>query len=160
NVKFVLADGVLYAHMSEIAPATYKKGHRHMAGVHVMTLSGNGYSLLWDEGATDFTRVDWKYGVVFPPVQNQFHQHFVTSPEPSRYVATGFGSFRYPVTEENRLITVGNKGEKQASARSVKEGGNQIEYEDQDPRIHEIWLEEMRKHGVTPRFSVPGKLTV
>jgi hypothetical protein len=37
----------------------------------------------------------------------------------------------------------------------VKEGGDQIEYEDQDPRIHAIWLDEMRKHGITPRMKDP-----
>ena len=26
---------------------------------------------------------------------------------------------------------------------SIKEGGAQIEYEDQDPRIHQIWLDEI-----------------
>jgi hypothetical protein len=30
---------------------------------------------------------------------------------------------------------------------TVKEGGCQIEYEDQDPRIHGIFLEELAKHG-------------
>jgi hypothetical protein len=30
----------------------------------------------------------------------------------------------------------------------VKEGGCQIEYEHQDPRIHRIYLEELRKYGV------------
>jgi len=30
----------------------------------------------------------------------------------------------------------------------VKDGGCQIEYEHQDPRIHRIYLEELRKHGV------------
>lgn len=158
NVRFVMADGVLHAHMSEIAPATYKKAHRHTQGIHVMTLSGGGYSLLWNDGDTDFARVDWRYGVVFPPCEMQFHQHFVTSNEPSRYVATGFGSFRYPITERHRLTTVGDPDKKPLSSRSLKEGGNQIEYEDQDPRIHALWLEEMRKSGVTPKFSAPGKL--
>ena len=37
----------MHAHISEIAPATYKKAHRHMAGTHVLTLTGDGYSLLW-----------------------------------------------------------------------------------------------------------------
>ena len=36
---------------------------------------------------------------------------------------------------------------------SLKEGGDQIEYEDQDKRIHPIWLGEMRKNGVTPRME-------
>ena len=159
NIKFVLADGLMYAHMSEIAPATYKKGHRHMEGVHVLTLTGGGYSLLWWEGETDFTRVDWKYGTVFPPLENQFHQHFVTSQEPSRYVATAIGSLRYPWTKRQRDFNfAGKDGKKHGSTRSIKDGGGQIEYEDQDPRIHQIWLEEMRKAGVTPRFEGPGNL--
>jgi hypothetical protein len=31
---------------------------------------------------------------------------------------------------------------------SVKDGGCQIEYEHQDPRIHAIYLEELGRHGV------------
>ncbi len=161
NIKFILADGLMYAHMSEIAPATYKKGHRHMQGVHVLTLTGDGYSLLWYEGQTDFERIDWKYGTVFPPLENQFHQHFVTSREPSRYIATTIGSLRYPWTEQQRRFNFAEKGQKKhGSTRSIKDGGGQIEYEDQDPRIHQIWLEEMRKNGVTPMFDAPGKLRV
>jgi hypothetical protein len=156
NIKFVMADGVMYAHMSEIAPATYKKAHRHGSGFHVMTLSGGGYSLLWYEGERDFTRVDWEYGVVFPPIDDQIHQHFVTSREPSRYLATGLGSLRYPYTERHRKFNFPEGGKRQQSSRSMKDGGHQIEYEDQDPRIHELWLDEMRKNGVAPRFSAPG----
>jgi quercetin dioxygenase-like cupin family protein len=155
NIMFVLADGAMHAHISEIAPASYKKAHRHNAGTHVMTLSGEGYSLLWDDGEKDFTRVDWTYGTVFPPAEMQFHQHFVTSNNPSRYVATGLGGIRYPLTEEKRQMQTAPPGEKQKVSRSVKEGGHQIEYEDQDPRIHALWLEEMRKHGITPQLELP-----
>ena len=101
NIMFVLADGIMHAHISEIAPATYKKAHRHGAGTHVLTLTGDGYSLLWNDGERDFERVDWTYGVVFPPCEGQFHQHFVTSNHASRYVATGLGNLRYPLTERN-----------------------------------------------------------
>ena len=31
---------------------------------------------------------------------------------------------------------------------NVQDGGCQIEYEDQDPRIHRIYLNELAKHGV------------
>jgi hypothetical protein len=157
NINFVLADGVMHAHISEIAPATYKKAHRHTSGRHVMTITGTGYSLLWFPGDPDFTRVDWKYGTVFPPMNQQFHQHFVTSNEPSRYCATGLGGIRYPLTEENFASAIGTPGKRQGSTTSVKEGGNQIEYEDQDPRIHQIWLEEMRKNGVTPKLEFPKR---
>ena len=155
NIMFVLADGVMHAHISEIAPATYKKAHRHAAGTHVMTLSGEGYSLLWDADSSDFTRVDWTFGTVFPPCDNQFHQHFVTSNNASRYVATGFGGIRYPITERSRQMSQGEKpGMKQKVSRSVKEGGDQIEFEHQDPRIHRIWLDEMKKRGITPKLAV------
>lgn len=152
QINFILADGVMHAHMSEIAPATYKKAHRHDAGFHVLMVSGTGYSLLWSEGDGDFTRIDWRHGVVFPPTENQFHQHFVTSNEAARYVATGLGSVRYPLTKRQRANSIGLPGEKQIHARSLKDGGNQIEYEDQDPRIHKLWLEEMQKHKITPKL--------
>lgn len=32
----------------------------------------------------------------------------------------------------------------------VKEGGNQIEYEDQEPEIHKLFAEECAKNGVRP----------
>jgi mannose-6-phosphate isomerase-like protein (cupin superfamily) len=150
NIIFSLGDGIMHAHISEIAPATYKKAHRHAAGTHVLTLTGDGYSLLWDEGGKDFERVDWSYGVVFPPLELQFHQHFVTSNYPSRYVAAGMSSIRYPLKEQyNRTGT--------KNFVSVKEGGDQIEYEDQDPRIHALWLAEMRNHGITPLLEIPTR---
>ncbi len=151
NIKFVLADGVLSAHMSEMPVGTYKKGHRHGAGTHVICVTGHGYSLTWYYGETDFQRVDWKHGVVFPPCLNQFHQHFNTSHEPARYLATGLGNVRYPFTAQKRRNMIGDKGDKrQRSSLSLKEGGNQVEYEEQDKRIHALWLEEMKRANVTP----------
>ena len=36
---------------------------------------------------------------------------------------------------------------------SVKDGGRQIEYEDQDPRIHQLYVEELRRRGIEPRMD-------
>ena len=91
NIKFVLADGIMSGHMSEMPVGTYKKGHRHGAGTHVICVTGHGYSLLWYEGETEFERIDWHHGVVFPPCDGQLHQHFNTSQEPARYLAMGIG---------------------------------------------------------------------
>jgi hypothetical protein len=44
-------------------------------------------------------------------------------------------------------------GEKGAVSTSIKEGGDQIEYQDQDPRIHKTWLDELKKNGATPRME-------
>jgi quercetin dioxygenase-like cupin family protein len=152
-LQFVLADSNMHVHCSEIQAGTYKKAHRHGAGRHVFTVTGTGYSLLWFEGQRDFQRVDWKPGVVFPPIDHQFHQHFVTSAQPSRYMAAGVSNARYPLTEAYAKVGAGADGAPGTVAKSLKEGGGQIEYEDQDPRIHALWLEEMAKHGVTPQFD-------
>jgi hypothetical protein len=44
-------------------------------------------------------------------------------------------------------------GEKVAFSTSTKEGGDQIEYEDQDPRIHPIYLEELARLGLTAKMD-------
>lgn len=154
NIMFVLADSSMHAHISEMPVGTYKKGHRHGPGFHVMCTTGQGYSLLWFAGDKEFLRIDWKHGVVFPPADQQFHQHFNTSKEPARYLATGVGGLRYPLTTAKRRSLMGLKeGGQGAVSTSIKEGGDQVEYEDQDPRIHRIWLEEMKKNGVTPKMD-------
>ncbi|HEY3919569.1 MAG TPA: hypothetical protein VGL83_17405 [Stellaceae bacterium] len=148
NIKLVLADSSMHAHISEIPPGTYKKAHRHSAGTHVTCLTEGGYSLAWFDGDKDFRRIDWKHGVVFPPAEQQLHQHFNTGNRAARYLATGVGGIRYPMTAASRR-TGGDPGSEKlgATARSVRDGGDQIEYEDQDPRIHPLWLAEMKKHG-------------
>jgi quercetin dioxygenase-like cupin family protein len=142
NMKFILADNTLHTHSSEMPVGTYKKGHRHPADFHVFCVHGTGYTLLWYDFDEKVERIDWEHGVVFPPPDGMFHQHFNTSPTPARYLAIGLGSMRYPFTEAKLKHWMG------AVDTSLEEGGNQIEYEQQDPRIHQIFLEELAKNGV------------
>ena len=146
NMKFILADGTMHAHSSEMPVGTYKKGHRHGADFHVFAVTGHGYSLLWYEGDEDFERVDWRHGVVFAPPDMMFHQHYNTSPNPARYLAVALGSLRYPFTTEKRKVFAGVDV-------NVRDGGCQIEYGDQDPRIHEIYLSELGKYGVESKMG-------
>jgi quercetin dioxygenase-like cupin family protein len=148
NMQFILADGILGAHASEMPVGTYKKGHRHGPGLHIFIVHGTGYSLLWYEGDKDFRRVDWRHGMVFAPPDQMFHQHFDTSAQPARYVAIGLGSKRYPTVKRRREGSENNR-----SDVSIKEGGRQIEYEDQDPRIHRIWLEEIARTEVDSKMG-------
>ncbi len=142
NIMFVLADGTMHAHMSEMPVGTYKKGHRHGADFHVFAVTGEGYSLYWYEGEPELRRFDWKHGCVFAPADRLFHQHFNASAEPARYLAVAFGGLRYPTLADKRATFMGMDV-------SVKEGGRQIEYEDEDPRIRRIYEDELRTRGLT-----------
>jgi oxalate decarboxylase/phosphoglucose isomerase-like protein (cupin superfamily) len=136
NVMLEVANSSMCGHVSEFPVGTYKKAHRHGPGANVIVLKGSGYTLLWAEGEA-FRRVDWAPGSVVVPPERWFHQHFNTGPEPARYLAMRWGSQRYR--------TVG--GEYQVD-RSVSAGGDQIEYEDEDPAVRELFEAELARHGV------------
>ncbi|MFI5267180.1 MAG: hypothetical protein ACHQ7M_07370, partial [Chloroflexota bacterium] len=135
----------------EMPVGTYKKGHRHGADFHVFTVCGEGYSLYWYEGEKELKRFDWKHGCVFAPTDMLFHQHFNASGEPARYLAVAFGGLRYPFTEDKKKTFLGMDVD-------VKAGGRQMEYEDQDPRIHQMFIDELAKHGIKAnmdQFKIP-----
>ena len=125
---------------------TYKKAHRHDAGAHIFCVTGKGYSLLWLDGQDPIatTRVDWWPGVLFaPPDGPTNHQHFNIAPSPSRYLVFGFGGRRYPVFQNRKNAYL-------KADVSQKNGGIQVEYEDEDPRILEYFEKECAKNEVTP----------
>lgn len=132
NIEFEIANNSAAAHISEFPVGTYKKAHQHGPGAHVILLNGVGYSLMWPEGHP-WVKVDWHEGSLFVPPDQWFHQHFNTGPTPARYLALRRGG---------RL-----GGQHRDRATSVKEGGAQIEYEDEDPEIRKLFKAELAKHG-------------
>jgi hypothetical protein len=84
---------------------------------------------------------------MYTPPFWMFHQHFNTCSKPARYLACSLGSRRYP------FIALRRKSSEGGGAVSVQQGGRQIEYEDQDPRIHRKWLEAICKSGVTSEMG-------
>ncbi|WP_345250815.1 cupin domain-containing protein [Pigmentiphaga soli] len=153
NIMLMMADSVMHVHSSEMPVGTYKKAHRHDPGAHVMCVTGKGYSLGWFKDESDLIRVDWTHGVVFAPMNNMFHQHFNAGPMPARYLATIFGSLRYPFLTNKRELN------QSGVDTSVKEGGNQIEYEDQFPLIAQMYEESARENGFEvkmSKFDIPG----
>ena len=139
NIHFELGNSTLIAHVSEFPVGTYKKAHRHGSGANVIIISGTGYTLHWNE-AGDQERIDWQPGTTFVPEENAWHQHFNTGHESARYLAIRWGAGKY------RFFRPVDNG----STRDVNEGGNQIEYRDEDPGIYATYREECAKHGVTP----------
>jgi mannose-6-phosphate isomerase-like protein (cupin superfamily) len=144
NVTFEIADNALVCHISEFPVGMYKKGHRHGPGAHVFIVAGEGYSVMWPAGG-EKVRYDWHAGSLIVPPDRYFHQHFNVGGTPARYFAIRWGGVKHPMhglNWEQRKVDV-----------SLKAGGDQIEYEDQDPEIHRGFEEELRKRGVQSRMA-------
>jgi mannose-6-phosphate isomerase-like protein (cupin superfamily) len=140
NVHLRLAGNRMGAHISKFPSGTYKKAHRHSAGAHVVVLSGRGYSLMWPEGSEP-QRFDWRRGSLIIPPEQWFHQHFNIGAEPATYLA-----LRYEGSRDH-----GDRG-LPLSSISVKEGGGQIEYEDEDPKVAQMYRDECEKAGIAYRM--------
>jgi hypothetical protein len=137
-----MADNTMACHLSEFAVGTYKKGHRHGPGAHVIILAGEGYSLLWEEGK-ERQRVDWRPGSMFSPPEWWYHQHFNTGAAPARYLALRRGgSPEHPL----RLGMTGGRGNNEEA------GAEQIEYENEDPAIREMYVRELAARGLELRM--------
>ncbi|MDA0798767.1 MAG: cupin domain-containing protein [Chloroflexi bacterium] len=137
NASLEMAGNVTKSHISEFPVGTYKKAHRHTTGPHLLIMGGVGFSLLWNEGHEDeMIHADWKKGgMVIIPNDGIFHQHFNTGTEPARYLALRAGNGSPPPWGGSDV--------------SVKDGGAQIEYEDEHREVHELFEAELAKHGVT-----------
>jgi hypothetical protein len=139
GVKFNLANQSMGSHVSEFPVGTYKKTHRHGPGAHVIMLDGSGFSTMWPEGGEPM-RFDWNPGTVIVPPDMWFHQHFNTGGQPARYLAMHRANWRFKPAFKGA-------GDVVTSAKSVKEGGHQIEYEDEDPAVHRLFHAELKKNG-------------
>lgn len=138
SIFFECSENSIAAHMSQFPVGTYKKAHRHGPGAHVIILNGEGYTLMWQEGQP-IQRYNWTQGSLIVPPETWFHQHFNVGQEPATYLALhARQSIKY------------KSGKKMPGYdKNVKEGGDQIEYEDEDPVIPNMFAEELEKRGIS-----------
>lgn len=137
-VTFQLGDGSLIAHISQFPSGQYKKAHRHGPGANIVILGGQGYSLLWEHDGDDPQRVDWRPNSIFVPPDMWWHQHFNSGTDPARYLALRWGSRKHKINYRYEGTLVDRR-----------DGGNQIEYDEQAPYIDELFTAECARHGVT-----------
>jgi oxalate decarboxylase/phosphoglucose isomerase-like protein (cupin superfamily) len=134
HIRFNMARGSLASHISQFPVGTYKKGHRHGPGAHVIVLSGEGYSLMWPEGGEP-KRYDWEPGTLIVPPNLWFHQHFNTGPTPARYLALKYASPR-------------NAQGVPMSWISSRVGGYQIDYADESKAVRDMFAAGLARHGL------------
>jgi mannose-6-phosphate isomerase-like protein (cupin superfamily) len=146
NIQFVMGESTMRTHISAVGVGDYKKAHIHGEGVHIIQLGDAGYSLYWLEGEAP-RRVDWKFGMLHAPADQEWHQHFNVGDEPGRYMPVSDGNFRYPFTKAN-VRNVLHRYEVKSRI--------QIEYEDEDPMIRRLFEEERaRWRAAHPAAQAP-----
>ena len=141
HIRFNMAKGSMNSHISQFPTATYKKGHRHGPGAHVIVLSGEGYSMMWPEGEEP-KRYDWGPGSLIVPPNMWFHQHFNTGADPARYLA-----FKHEV------VSVRNAQGVPKAWISQRIGGDQIDYADESPIVRTTFAEALKANGMTPAMD-------
>jgi oxalate decarboxylase/phosphoglucose isomerase-like protein (cupin superfamily) len=141
HIRFNMAKGSMNSHISQFPIGTYKKGHRHGPGAHVIILSGEGYSLMWPEGEEP-KRYDWEVGTMIVPPNMWFHQHFNTGTTPARYLA-----FKHEV------VSIRNAQGVPKAWISMRIGGDQIDYADEQPVVRTMFEKELAKHSLKPRMD-------
>lgn len=141
QIRFDLAKGSMTSHISQFPVGTYKKAHYHGPGAHVIILSGEGYSLMWPEGA-QMKRYDWQEGSMIIPPDRWWHQHFNTGNTPARYLALK------PFGLSQRTKNGVSKG-----WISRRIGGNQIDYADESSAVRGTFEEALRRSGADNRME-------
>jgi oxalate decarboxylase/phosphoglucose isomerase-like protein (cupin superfamily) len=141
HIRFMMAKGSMNSHISQFPVATYKKGHRHGPGAHVIIMSGEGFSLMWPEGEEP-KRYDWKPGALIVPPNMWFHQHFNTGDTPARYLA-----FKHEV------VSVRNAQGVPKAWISRRIGGDQIDYVDEAPIVRETFAKALAERGLVPAMD-------
>ncbi|MCZ6624124.1 MAG: cupin domain-containing protein [Deltaproteobacteria bacterium] len=148
NVMFEMADAQLACHISQFPIGTYKKAHVHSRGLdkgggaNLLILEGEGYTLVWRPEDKERRRLDWKKNSLVVAPSSWFHQHFNTGPTPARYLALRGGTGDRYWNGMERIADV-----------NEKEGGCQIEYENEDPEIHQFFEQQLGRHGTTCRMK-------
>ena len=141
HIRFAMAKGSMNSHISQFPTATYKKGHRHGPGAHVIMLSGTGYSLMWPEGEEP-RRYEWQAGSLIVPPNMWYHQHFNTGGEPARYLA-----FKHEV------VSIRNAQGVPKAWISQRIGGDQIDYADESQVVRDLFAKALAESGQEPAMA-------
>src|SRR6202008_3969961 len=141
HIRFNMAKGSMNSHISQFPIGTYKKGHAHGPGAHVIVLSGEGFSMMWPEGEEP-QRFDWEIGTCIVPPNMWFHQHFNTGNTPSRYLAF-----------KHEGVAIRNAQGVPKAWISKRAGGDQVDYRAGNPETRKQFPQELAKRGLKPQMD-------
>jgi len=147
--------------IAQYASGRYSRCHAHESGPVLLCVGGKGYTITWpaEAGTTPWAngkgdlvlRQDYKHGGIVsaaPGDAGWFHGHFGASKEALRVIAF-LGGFPRRV-----------KGVPGVDWRGlnldIKEGGNTIEYRDEDPYIRKMFEAQLAQEGAA--FNMPEEV--
>lgn len=108
----------------------------------MIILGGEGYSLIWPDGAP-LKKYEWHEGSMVVPPENWWHQHFNAGVKPARYLALrAFGSKKYQGVRP-----------RYQGAVDRKKGGAQIEYGDEEPLVRQWFEEALAQRGLQSQMA-------
>lgn len=158
---FDMAENSFAGHLTEWAVGKYHKAHHHQGGAILLIMRSTGYSTMWPQevGVRPYMNgfgkeveyLEWGPYSVFSPPTKWFHQHFNTGHETARQLAfRPGGSARNPTgfRRSGSRVVDGVAG----VYISYRKGGTLIEYEDEDPRIMEEFLQKLEKEGIESKM--------
>lgn len=157
HFSWTLSGNTFHGFLAEYPPGRYSKAHYHASGAVVVCVRGKGYSITWP---TEIGIRPWEAGKghlvkrqdyvagglvsAAPGGDNWYHAHFGTAKESFRVLAF-LGGYPRPV--------YGAPGDETTWNLDQAQGGNSIEYRDEDPRIRKDFIEALRKEGA--EFRMP-----
>jgi hypothetical protein len=156
-----MANNRFYMWIGQHETGRYAKAHKHGSAAVLICLKGKGYTYTWpsDLGTHPFSdgksdqvfRVDYEpVGMVSaaPMSGDWFHQHFGIGTSPLRMTAW-FG----PNNARGRRPGRPGEKEKDVGAIDIRDGGNAIPYDQEDPFIRREFEETQRREGAVSRME-------
>jgi mannose-6-phosphate isomerase-like protein (cupin superfamily) len=161
RIEPAMAGNRFYCWIGQHETGRYAKAHKHGSAAVLICVKGKGYTYTWPStlGTHPFSdgkreqvkRVDYEpVGMVSaaPMSGDWFHQHFGISKEPLRLTAW-FG----PNNSRGRRPGVPGEKEKDLGAIDLREGGNAIPYDLEDPFIRREYEETLAREGAVSRME-------
>ena len=130
---YIMGNSTLAPFLGVLPVGSYSKAHRHGPSAHIITLAGTGYTLLWKDGRE--YRFDWKPGSLVLPPDGMWHQIFNTG----------------DTSERSLRVTLGGPANFHAFGEMfwpVDSKKDQIEYQDEQAGIRQLFEKELAKNGV------------
>ena len=156
-----MASNRFYLWIGQHETGRYSKAHKHGSAAVLICIKGKGYTYTWpstlgphpwkDGKEKEIVRVEYEpVGMVSaaPMSGDWFHQHFGISKEPLRMTAW-FG----PNNARGRKPGRPGEQEKDLGAIDIRDGGNAVPYDEEDPHIREEYEATLAREGAQSRME-------